>query len=440
MLNLMAKGANALSSRSWVSDHPGENREIPPEWNGEHLRDFLSRELDNNRCARHHRTRIRTEQNRFNTGVSPIAWWVACLPRLKSAESLHGAMKRAKALNSVILAAGDGTRLRSNRPKVLHEVCGHPMLHYVLRVAAEAAADRHVIVVGYEGEQICQTFAGRSDVIFAEQKERLGTGHAVQMTREAFEGYEGDILILAGDTPLLTAQTLQNLVQWHRHQEAAVTILTTEMPEPRGYGRILRYEDNRLQGIVEEKDANRYERAIREINTGSYCFDARALFEALDQVTPQNVQNEYYLTDCVRILVEQGHRAEAVITDDHTEAIGVNTRVQLAEAEKILRQRILVRHMMAGITILDPETCYVDEEVEIGKDSVLFPGTMITGKSRIGADCRIGPNTQIVSAELGDGVVANSSYIEGVKLPSGATVGPFATLRNTTSSQKDSGN
>ncbi|MCK6496111.1 bifunctional UDP-N-acetylglucosamine diphosphorylase/glucosamine-1-phosphate N-acetyltransferase GlmU [bacterium] len=349
-------------------------------------------------------------------------------------------MKRAKALNSVILAAGDGTRLRSNRPKVLHEVCGHPMLHYVLRVAAEAAADRHVIVVGYEGEQICQTFAGRSDVIFAEQKERLGTGHAVQMTREAFEGYEGDILILAGDTPLLTAQTLQNLVQWHRHQEAAVTILTTEMPEPRGYGRILRYEDNRLQGIVEEKDANRYERAIREINTGSYCFDARALFEALDQVTPQNVQNEYYLTDCVRILVEQGHRAEAVITDDHTEAIGVNTRVQLAEAEKILRQRILVRHMMAGITILDPETCYVDEEVEIGKDSVLFPGTMITGKSRIGADCRIGPNTQIVSAELGDGVVANSSYIEGVKLPSGATVGPFATLRNTTPSQKDSGN
>lgn len=349
-------------------------------------------------------------------------------------------MKKAKALNSVILAAGDGTRLRSNRPKVLHEVCGHPMLHYVLRVAGEAEADRHVVVIGYEGDQIRQSFAGRNDVAFAEQKERLGTGHAVQMTRDAFQGYEGNILILAGDTPLLTVQTLRNLVEWHCHQDAAVTILTTEMPEPRGYGRILRYEDNRLQGIVEEKDANRYERAIREINTGSYCFDAQALFQALDQVTPQNVQNEYYLTDCVRILVEQGRRAEAVITDDYTEAIGVNTRVQLAEAEKILRQRILVRHMMAGITILDPETCYVDEEVEIGKDSILFPGTMITGNSYVGENCRIGPNTQVVSAELGDGVVINSSFVEGVKLPAGATVGPFATLRNTTPQKKDPGN
>lgn len=335
-----------------------------------------------------------------------------------------------KQLNSVILAAGDGTRLRSNRPKVLHEVCGHPMLHYVLRVAAEAEANRHIVVVGYEGEQVRRAFNGREDVIFVDQTERLGTGHAVRMTREAFEGYKGDILILAGDTPLLTVQTLRNLVDWHRHQDAAATILTTEMPEPRGYGRILRYEDNRLQGIVEEKDANRYERAIHEINTGSYCFDSEALFSALEKITPQNVQNEYYLTDCIRILVEQGCRVEAVITDDYSEAIGVNTRVQLAEAEKILRERILIRHMMSGITVLDPASCYVDEEVEIGKDTILYPGTLITGKTRIGANCRIGPSTQIVSAVIEDGAVVNASFVENAHVNAGQTVGPFATLRD----------
>lgn len=335
-----------------------------------------------------------------------------------------------KQLNSVILAAGDGTRLRSNRPKVLHEVCGHPMLHYVLRVAAEAEATRHVVVIGYEGDQVRQAFNGREDVVFVEQTERKGTGHAVRMTGEAFKDYQGDILILAGDTPLLTVQTLQNLVRWHRHQDAAATILTTEMPEPRGYGRILRYEDNRLQGIVEEKDANRYERAIHEINTGSYCFDAQALFGALEKITPQNVQNEYYLTDCIRILVEDGCRVEAVITDDYTEAIGVNTRVQLSEAEKILRERILIRHMMSGITVLDPASCYVDEEVEIGRDTILFPGTMIIGKTRIGANCRIGPSAQIISAVIEDDAVVNASYVENARVNAGETVGPFASLRD----------
>jgi bifunctional UDP-N-acetylglucosamine pyrophosphorylase/glucosamine-1-phosphate N-acetyltransferase len=259
----------------------------------------------------------------------------------------------------------------------------------------------------------------------------MGTGHAVRMTRQAFEGFKGDILILAGDTPLLTEQTLRNLVQWHHHQDAAATILTTEMPEPRGYGRILRYEDNRLQGIVEEKDANRYERAIHEINTGSYCFDSDALFGALEKLTPQNVQNEYYLTDCIRILVDQECRVEAVITDDYTEAIGVNTRVQLAEAEKILRERILIRHMMSGITVLDPASCYVDEEVEIGKDTILYPGTLITGKTRIGANCRIGPSAQINSAIIEDGAVINASFVENARVNAGQTVGPFASLRDT---------
>jgi bifunctional UDP-N-acetylglucosamine pyrophosphorylase/glucosamine-1-phosphate N-acetyltransferase len=249
------------------------------------------------------------------------------------------------------------------------------------------------------------------------------------------QDYQGDVLILAGDTPLLTDQTLRNLANWHRHQDAAATILTTEMPEPRGYGRILRYEDNRLQGIVEEKDANRYERAIQEINTGSYCFDAEALFQALDKLTPENVQKEYYLTDCIRILVDQGCRVEAVMTDDYTEAIGVNTRVQLSEAERILRHRILVYHMMEGITVIDPDSCYVDEDTVIGKDTILFPGTMITGKSIIGKNCRIGPNTQIIASSVGDGAVINASFLENATVNPRQTVGPFGTLRN---SSKDS--
>jgi len=303
------------------------------------------------------------------------------------------------------------------------------MLYHVLKVAREAEASRHVVVVGYRGGQIVSEFSSCGDVEFAEQTERLGTGHAMMTTRGRFEGFAGDILVLYGDTPLLMAPTLKKLVEWHRHQDAAVTILTAEMENPAGYGRILRYEDNRVQGIVEEKNANRYERAIREINTGTYCFDAGHLFQSLEKITRDAVQDEYYLTDCVRILVDEGYRVEAVLTEDSTESIGVNTRVQLAQAERILRRRILERHLLSGITILDPSTCYVDDEVEIGKDTILFPGTTISGASKIGRGCQIGPNTQIVSSQVGDGAAVNASYLSNVVVPPGEKVGPFATLR-----------
>ncbi|MCA9409970.1 MAG: bifunctional UDP-N-acetylglucosamine diphosphorylase/glucosamine-1-phosphate N-acetyltransferase GlmU [Candidatus Omnitrophica bacterium] len=335
-----------------------------------------------------------------------------------------------KRLASVILAAGDGTRLKSNRPKALHEVCGYPMLHHVLKVATEANAERHVVVVGYEGDQIRSAFTDRTNLEFADQLERLGTGHAMMMTRDHFQDYEGDILVLCGDTPLFKVETLQKLVEWHRHQDAAATILTAELKEPRGYGRILRYDDNRVQGIVEEKDANRYERAIREINTGTYCFDSKHLFESLGKINQDNSQNEYYLTDCIRILVDEGKRVEAVITEDSEEVIGVNTRVQLAQAERILRSRILERHMLEGITILDPDACYVDDEAIIGKDTVLYPGTIITGKTRIGEGCRIGPNTQIINSTVGDQSQVVSSYMEDTEVEPGAKVGPFANLQN----------
>lgn len=338
-------------------------------------------------------------------------------------------MSSSRELASIILAAGSGTRLKSNRPKALHEVCGRPMLYYVLRLAAGVKATRHVVVIGHEGEQITEAFGDRDDLQFVEQRERLGTGHAVSVTEEALSDFDGDVLILAGDTPLITSETLERLVSWHRHQDAAVTILTAEMPDPKGYGRILRFEDNRVQGIVEDKDANRYERVIREVNTGTYCFDARKMFAAVRQLGQDNVQNEYYLTDCIRILADEGSRVEAVMTEDHTEAIGVNTRVQLAEAERILRERIIESHMLNGITVWDPASCYVDEDVTIGKDTVLLPGTLITGNTTIGENCRLGPNSQIISSTVGDGVCVNSSYLEEVQVGTGECVGPFATLR-----------
>jgi bifunctional UDP-N-acetylglucosamine pyrophosphorylase/glucosamine-1-phosphate N-acetyltransferase len=302
------------------------------------------------------------------------------------------------------------------------------MLHHVLKVASEADAERHVVVVGYEGDQIRAAFTGRTDLEFADQLERLGTGHAMMMTRSHFEDYDGDILVLCGDTPLFKVETLKKLVEWHRHQDAAATILTAELKEAKGYGRILRYDDNRVQGIVEEKDANRYERAIREINTGTYCFDSKRLFESLGKINQDNSQNEYYLTDCIRILVDEGRRVEAVITEDSAEVIGVNTRVQLAQAEKILRSRILERHMIEGVTILDPDSCYVDDEAVIGKDTVLCPGTTIRGKSTIGEGCRIGPNTQIIDSVVGDRAEVNSSFVKDSRVESGAQVGPFAKL------------
>ena len=268
-------------------------------------------------------------------------------------------------------------------------------------------------------------------VDFAFREKRLGTGHAVICTKQFFPPDERcDIIVLVGDAPLLTRQTIEKLIERHRHQDASATVLTTKMKNPAGYGRILRHGDNTIMSIVEDKDANIYEKKVNEINTGTYIFDSVDLFEALDQVKPNNEQGEYYLTDVIHIMVQQKKRVEAYVTRDTWETMGINNRVQFAKAERIMRNRILERLMLSGVTIVDPESTFIDDSVSIGIDSIIHPTTYIFGETVIGDGCNIGPLTQIEDSEIGANCRVNSSYLRGCTIPPGMSIGPFANLQH----------
>ncbi len=311
-------------------------------------------------------------------------------------------MEEKRKLAAIVMAAGDGTRLKSRFPKALHRVCGQPMLIHILNVLGELEVSRSLVVVGYEEQEIRAYLRDNGTVEFYRQAERKGTGHATQVAMQGLTDWDGDVLVVNGDTPLIRFETLALLVHRHHYLEADATLLTCEVQNPEGYGRVLRRDDNSVLSIVEHRDANRYERMIREVNAGFYCFKARTLREALAVVTPHNAQGEYYLTDVIKIMVDGGKRVEAVVADDCHEILGVNNRVQLAVAEKILRRRIMDRHMLAGVTILDPDTTYIDEGVEIGRDTIIRPHTILQGACRIGENCRLGPHTHLVDVEVGD--------------------------------------
>lgn len=331
---------------------------------------------------------------------------------------------------AVILAAGKGTRMKSKAPKVLHQVGGKPMLRQVVDVARAVGSSRTVVVAGFEGDRVMQEMGAALE--YAIQSEQLGTGHAVMQARPLLQGYSGTILLLCGDTPLLTRSTLEKLRDEHRRQAAAATVLTACLPDPSGYGRILRDTAGDVIGIVEQKDASAEQLKITEINTGIYCFEAEPLFAALDGLTCDNAQKEYYLTDVLSILARAGHRVCAVETDDFSETLGINSRVQLAEAESILRRRKLVELMEAGVTVMDPASTFVDAEVSIGSDTVIYPFTWLEGSTVIGQECRIGPNTRIADSILGDRVAIHFSYAHECKIADGAAVGPYVHLRPAT--------
>ncbi len=334
-----------------------------------------------------------------------------------------------KPISSVILAAGDGTRLRSQTPKSLHRICGRPMIEHILRSIESLIDYKQIVVVGFANEMVKDVLKD-FQVEFALQKDRLGTGHAVLSTRSQLKDFDGDILILVGDAPLLTRATIEKLIERHRHQDASATVLTTRMRKPAGYGRILRHQDNTVMSIVEDKDANIYEKKISEINTGTYVFDAKDLFTALDQVEPANEQGEYYLTDVIHIMVSEKKRVEACVTKDPSETMGINDRVQFAKAERIMRNRILERLMLSGVTIVDPSSTFIDDSVTIGIDTIIEPNTLIYGDSVIGQGCQIGPTTQIYEAEIGEKCHINSSYLRGCSIPPGMSIGPFANLQH----------
>lgn len=334
-------------------------------------------------------------------------------------------------LASIILAAGEGTRMKSKLPKVLHRVAGKTMVEHVMDAAAKIGSDRTVLVVGNGKAAVEAALEGR-DVHYAHQSERLGTGHAVAIALEAL-GQEEHVLILCGDTPLLTAETLKALVDQHVTSGAHCTVLTAELPEPFGYGRIVRSPEGQVLGIVEEKDAAPEEKAIREINSGVYAVRRDTLLSEVPRIGNDNAQKEYYLTDLIQLVRQSGGRVSAYKTADPIEISGVNSRVQLSECEKMLQSRIRRALMLSGVTLIDPDTVYADADVIVGSDTVIYPGCILEKGTVIGEDCVIGPNARLSNCRVGNGVTVKDSTLMDSAVGNDSTVGPYAYLRPGTS-------
>jgi bifunctional UDP-N-acetylglucosamine pyrophosphorylase / glucosamine-1-phosphate N-acetyltransferase len=331
-------------------------------------------------------------------------------------------------LTVVVLAAGEGKRFRSALPKPLHAVAGRPLLWHVLAAAAPLKADRTVVVVGNGADRVTAAVEGfdLGQVDFAVQADQRGTGDALAAA-VALLGGDGDVLVLSGDTPLLSTALLEGLLDAHRSARATATLLTCTLEDPTGYGRILRDADGAVTGVVEERDATGAQRRLREVGAGMYVF-RRPTLDGLAELRPDNDQGEYYLPDLVPLVLAGGGRV-ATFEGPATEARGVNDRVELAAAEALLRRRLLERLMLAGVTVVDPATTYVDVDVEVGADTVLEPLTFLEAGTRVGARCRIGPNTRLVGCTVDDEATVTQSQAVSASIGAGANVGPFAHLR-----------
>ncbi|OES44059.1 bifunctional UDP-N-acetylglucosamine diphosphorylase/glucosamine-1-phosphate N-acetyltransferase GlmU [Domibacillus iocasae] len=328
---------------------------------------------------------------------------------------------------AVILAAGQGTRMKSKLYKVLHPVCGKPMVEHVIDQISGLHTEQIVTIVGHGADKVKAQLGSRS--AYALQAEQLGTAHAVIQAQSILEGKEGCTLIVCGDTPLIQTSTMEALVKHHEDTNAKATILTAYAERPDGYGRIIRGADNSVSRIVEHKDASPEERAVKEINTGTYCFDNKALFDALKKVSNDNVQGEYYLPDVIEILKAAGETVSAYQTESFDETLGVNDRVALSEAERLMRARINEQHMRAGVTIIDPQNTYIGPDVVIGSDTVVHPGTVLSGSTTIGEDCIIGPNSEINECEIGNRTFIRQSAAFDSQIGSDVNIGPFAHIR-----------
>lgn len=329
---------------------------------------------------------------------------------------------------AVILAAGAGTRMKSDRPKVLHEVMGRSMVSHVITQVRKAGADRIIAVTGHGAEAVREELSAEEGIIFAVQEEQLGTGHAVMQALDDLPE-EGDVFILCGDTPLITARTLSGFAEYHHSRNAVLTVLTAMYEDPTGYGRILRNRDGSLLRIVEQKDATEVQKMIKEVNAGMYYVDAGFLRTALPKITNENAQNEYYLTDLVELAVSAEQKTEAYCVEDPDEIMGVNNRVQLAAASAAMSRRINREHMMNGVTILDPERTYIEQDVVIGADTEIWPGTVLRGETRIGRGVMIGTDCVIENSVIDNGADIQKSVIKNSSIGEFSSVGPFAYIR-----------
>jgi bifunctional UDP-N-acetylglucosamine pyrophosphorylase/glucosamine-1-phosphate N-acetyltransferase len=327
----------------------------------------------------------------------------------------------------VVLAGGKGKRMKSSLYKVLHRVCGKPLVGHVVDVLEQIKLTRTVVIVGHGADTVKAYLGDR--VEYAVQEQQLGTGHAVQQAEALIGQEDGLTFVVCGDAPLVTERSLRKMIELQQQTGAAGTMLTARMDHPAGYGRIVRAEDGRVLRIVEHKDCTPSELEIKEINAGTYLFNNRMLFQALKEVTNDNAQNEYYFTDAVDILVRQGKLIEGYCTDDAAEAVGVNDRVALSQAEKLMRERINTAHMLGGVTLIDPSNTYIDASVQIGMDTTVYPGTKLSGSTIIGEGCVVGPNSEIVDSQIDDNVTVMQSVLNHATVGSDTTVGPFAYLR-----------
>ncbi|MEG1434974.1 MAG: bifunctional UDP-N-acetylglucosamine diphosphorylase/glucosamine-1-phosphate N-acetyltransferase GlmU, partial [Gordonibacter sp.] len=328
---------------------------------------------------------------------------------------------------AIVLAAGAGTRMKSKKPKVVHEVLGKPLVRWVVDAAHVAGVERIVSVVGHERAQVEPLVAG--DTTIVEQPERRGTADAVAVCRDALADFDGSLVVLSGDCPLITSDTIRRLVEMREQADAAVVVLTMEMDDPFGYGRIVRDDEGQVERIVEQKDATQAEASLTECNSGFYCFDARALFDALGQVDDNNAQGEFYLTDVLAICRAAGRPVLALPASDVAECLGVNSRLQLAEATKFAQRRINRAHLVAGVTMTDPDQVWIGPEVVLEQDVELLPQTFLMGTTRVGEDSLIGPNSRLTDTVVGQGCTVDETVAVEAVLDDGATCGPRAYLR-----------
>ena len=330
-------------------------------------------------------------------------------------------------LVTIILAAGKGTRMKSSHPKVLHQVCGKAMVRHVLDAAEAAGSKRNIIVVGFGADEVRAELGNAAEVVV--QAEQLGTGHAVLQAEPLLRDARGTVMVLCGDTPLLTGALVKRLYEEHEKAGAKATVLTAVMPDATGYGRVIRTAAGDVEKIVEHKDATEEERAVQEVNSGIYCFEKEALFSALKNVGCDNAQGEYYLPDVLSILRERGEKIWAVAADDYEETLGVNSRLHLAQAEKILRRRKNIELMESGVTLMDPDSTFVDSNVIVGRDTVIYPFTWLEGKTVVGEGCTLGPSSRFTDAKIGNSVTAHFVYAHECEIESGTTMGPYVHIR-----------
>ena len=329
---------------------------------------------------------------------------------------------------AVILAAGKGTRMQSKLYKVLHKVCDRTMVELVLDSLSDLEMQEVITVVGHGAERVKEVLGDRTKFVL--QEEQLGTAHAVKVAKDELKDKEGTTIVMYGDTPLIRSETINNMLDHHEKMNAKATVLTAIADNPFAYGRIIRDVNGNLVKIVEEKDATEQERKIKEINSGIYCFDNKLLFEMLEKVKNDNNQGEYYLPDVLGLIREQKEIIETYLCDDFDETFGVNDRVALAYAENVMRNRINTKHMLAGVTLVDPTNTYIAPNAVIGRDTTIYPNVTIKSNTIIGEDCQIKPNSYLENVQIGNGVKVISSTISDSKIGDYTSVGPYSHIRN----------